>query len=536
MTVDNFDFGVQGSIKFKNGISIKLGQNTGKEKEEIMREQIRQTIRIHFAKKKKLEEQKIKVLSLFFIDKVDNYVKEDGIIRQIFIQEFETIKKEFGFDLSDVNKVHSGYFAKKNDEYLEREKSIAENQEAYELIMKDKERLLSFDEPTEFIFSHSALREGWDNPNVFNICTLNATTSITKKRQEIGRGMRICVNQDGERVFSKQVNLLSIIANENYVDYVSRLQGEFIEDGIYKAPPAPENAKKSYKVILKPNFDQDENFKNLWEKISKKTRYIVSVDTPKLIEECTKRIGKEINLQKPRIKTERVGLDIAKQGIETIIIGDDSREFTDSVRNFDIVEIIKNETKLTRGTVASIILGVSDLKSFFNNPEKFAFESIRIINDELNKNLIEQINYELLPEKYDLKYFVNEHGYKDSIQKVDHSIYDAIIFDSDIEKNFAINLDQDEKVKLFLKLPAWFKIPTPIGDYNPDWAIVTIKRDLEGKETEKLYFVIETKGNLNNMRPSEKMKIDSAKKHFDAISVNYKEISSYSQFLGLIQN
>jgi len=241
-------------------------------------------------------------------------------------------------------------------------------------------------------------------------------------------------------------------------------------------------------------------------------------------------------LQKPRIKTERVGLDIAKQGIETIIIGDDSREFTDSVRNFDIVEIIKNETKLTRGTVASIILGVSDLKSFFNNPEKFAFESIRIINDELNKNLIEQINYELLPEKYDLKYFVNEHGYKDSIQKVDHSIYDAIIFDSDIEKNFAINLDQDEKVKLFLKLPAWFKIPTPIGDYNPDWAIVTIKRDLEGKETEKLYFVIETKGNLNNMRPSEKMKIDSAKKHFDAISVNYKEISSYSQFLGLIQN
>lgn len=536
MSVDNPDFGAVGSISFKNGISIKLGENTGKEKEEIMREQIRQTIRIHFEKKKKLEPLQIKVLSLFFIDKVDNYVKEDGIIRQYFVEEFEKLKKEFGYDSLDVNQAHDGYFAKKNDEYLERERSIQDNEQAYELIMKAKERLLSFSEPTEFIFSHSALREGWDNPNVFNICTLNATSSTMKKRQEIGRGMRICVNQDGERVFSKQVNLLSVIANESYSDYVQTLQGEFVEDGIYKSAPAPENAKRKYTVKLKKDFEKDEDFKELWEKISKKTRYIVSVETDELIKKCIARIDKEINIQKPRLKIDRVGIDISEKEVTGQIIGDDSREFSENKRNFNIVEIIKNETELTRATVSSIILGLSSLKSFFNNPEKFTFEVIKIIKNELNTSYIEQISYEIIPENYDLKHFTNEQSYKDSIQPVNHSIYDSIIYDSDIEKKFAIDLDSDERMKLFIKLPNWFKVPTPIGDYNPDWAIVTTKKDLNGIEKEKLYFVIETKGNISNLRPTEKMKIDSAKKHFESISVNYKEISSYSQFVQAISN
>ena len=536
MTADNPDFGAIGSIKFKNGVSIKFGENTGKDKEEVMREQISQTIRIHFEKKKKLKEQNIKVLSLIFIDKVDNYIKEDGIIRQLFIEEFEKIKKDFEFDDLDVSKVHKGYFAKKNDEYLERERSIEENEQAYELIMKDKEKLLSFSEPTEFIFSHSALREGWDNPNVFNICTLNATTSSMKKRQEIGRGMRICVNQDGNRIFSKQVNLLSVIANESYTDYVQRLQSEFVEDGIYKSAPLPENAKKKQLVKLKTNFEKDENFKELWSKISRKTRFSVGVDTENLIKKCISRINKEINILKPRIKIERIGINITEKEVSGQIIGDDSKEFTENKRIFNIVEVIKNETKLTRGTISSIIMGLSNLKSFFNNPEKFTFEVIRIIKEELSVNYIDQISYEITSDKLDYKNFINEHSYRDSIQKVEHSIYDSIIFDSDIEKKFAIDLDSDERIKLFLKLPNWFKIPTPIGDYNPDWAIVTTKRDLDGKEKEKLYFVIETKGNINNLRPSEKMKIDSAKKHFEAISVNYKEISSYSQFVQAISN
>lgn len=536
MTVDNPDYNAVGSISFKNGVSIKLGENTGKEKEEVMREQIRQTIRIHFEKKKRLEPQKIKVLSLIFIDKVDNYVKEDGIIRQFFIEEFEKLKKEFGYDTLNVNDVHDGYFAKKNDEYLERERSIEENEQAYELIMKAKERLLSFDEPTEFIFSHSALREGWDNPNVFNICTLNATTSTMKKRQEIGRGMRICVNQDGERVFSKQVNLLSVIANESYTDYVQKLQGEFVEDGIYKAPPTPENAKKKYLVKLKKDFDKNTEFKELWEKISKKTRYVVAVNTEELVKKCIERINKEVSIQKPRIRTNRTVIDINQKEIGVQIIGDDSREFSENKRIFNIVEIIKNETKLTRATVSTIIEGLSSLKSFFNNPEKFTFEVIKIIKSELNQSYIEQISYEIIPDKYESAQFTNEMSYKDSIQPVNNSIYDSIIFDSEIEKKFALDLDNDERIKLFIKLPNWFKVPTPIGDYNPDWAIITVKKDLDGSEKEKLYFVIETKGDIDNLRPTEKMKIDSAKKHFDSINVNYREITSYTQFVEAISN
>jgi len=535
MTADNPEYvGAIGSIKFKNGISIKFGENTGKDKEEIIREQISQTIRIHFEKKKKLFELGIKVLSLIFIDKVDNYIKEDGIVRRIFEEEFEKQKQIFGYNDLDVSKVHNGYFAKKNDEYLERERSIEENEQAYELIMKDKEKLLSFSEPTEFIFSHSALREGWDNPNVFNICTLNATASSMKKRQEIGRGMRICVNQDGDRVFSKQVNLLSVIANESYSDYVQRLQSEFVEDGVYKVAPPPENAKQRLTVKLKEGYDNDQNFLDLWKKISNKTRFVVSVDTDNLVQSCIKRINQEVNIQKPRVKVERVGLDIAKTGIGHQFIGDDSKEFQESKRIFNIVEIVKNETKLTRATVASIVLGLISYKSFFNNPEKFAFEIIRIIKEELAVGYVNQISYEVIGDQYSHKNFTNEQSYQDSVTKVNNSIYDSIIHDSDLEKKFALDLDNNERIKLFIKLPNWFKVPTPVGDYNPDWAIVTNRRDLSGNEREKLYFVIETKGNINNLRPTEKMKIDSAKKHFEAISVNYKEVTSYTQFAQMI--
>ena len=197
------DFGAEGKVHFSNGFVLTKQNAVEQNKQDIMRRQIAQTIRLHFEKRKKHLEKQIKVLSLFFIDRVDNYVSEDGFIRTTFIEEFDRQKKEFGFDALDVARAHKGYFAKRGDEYLQREKAIEENDEAYELIMKDKERLLSFDEQTEFIFSHSALREGWDNPNIFNICTLNMTASTMKKRQEIGRGMRLCVNQEGTRVFDR---------------------------------------------------------------------------------------------------------------------------------------------------------------------------------------------------------------------------------------------------------------------------------------------------------------------------------------------
>ncbi len=530
LTVEAPDFGSAGMVRFRNTIEVKQGEDTGESKEDTFRQQIQETIKLHFEKRGRLKDKQIKVLSLFFIDKVDNYVKDDGIIRTLFEEEYNKLKKQYNLDV-ETDKVHKGYFALKNGEYLERDRSIEENKEAYDLIMKDKEKLLSFDEPTEFIFSHSALKEGWDNPNVFNICTLNSTTSTMKKRQEIGRGMRICVNQDGERVFEKSINLLSVIANESYSDYVSRLQSEFVADGIYKAPPTPGNAKRKVAVKLKKGFEKDDNFIGLWNNISKKTRFFVSVESDKLVSVCVDRV-KQLDIPKPAIRIERVGLDITKERVGQVVIGD-----TKVVRGardmyFDIVSRIKQESKITTQTAIKILEGASNTKSLFNNTDKFTYEVVKIIREELAKAFVEHIEYEVTGNTYSTELFENLQSYKDSIQPVDNSIYDAIVFDSDVEKNFALNLNSDERIKLFIKLPAWFKVNTPVGDYNPDWAIVTVKRDSSGTESdEKIYFVVETKGDVNNLRPSELAKIVSATKHFEVIGVKYHAVNTYQDFI-----
>ncbi|MEJ0053157.1 MAG: DEAD/DEAH box helicase family protein [bacterium] len=530
LDADAPDLGQIGRIRFRNNVEIRQGEGVANNNEQVMREQIEQTIRRHFEKRNQLRDMGIKVLSLFFIDKVDNYVQSDGFIRSAFIAEFNRLKKDYGADGMDVDTVHKGYFAKRGEEYLERESSIAENQEAYELIMKDKERLLSFDEPTEFIFSHSALKEGWDNPNIFNICTLRETVSVIRKRQEIGRGMRLCVNQDGERIFLRSVNLLSVIANESYTEYVSSLQGEYEEDGIYKSAPLPNNAKRKTTVKLKKDFDKDTDFAGIWERISKKTRYVVQVDSERVIEASAKQIAK-LHLAKPKMRVERAGVNIAAEGITANIVGTRAEDLSQTKRTIDPIELIKNETKLTRHTVAEILAKADNTDSFLKNPERFCFEATRIIKAELVKDYVSQIRYEVLPEQYDLKQFEDIPSYKDATHKVNNSIYDAIVYDSDVEKNFAVALDADERVKLFIKMPNWFKVNTPIGGYNPDWAIVTAKRDLQGnEEKERVYFVIETKGDISNLRESEGQKIASAKKHFEVIEVNYKEVENYGQF------
>ncbi len=531
LDADAPDFGAIGTVRFRNNVEVKKGEGIGGNREELMREQIEQTIRLHFEKRAKIREIGVKVLSLFFIDKVANYVEEEGFIRDAFVKSFDCIKAEFGMEELDTKAVHKGYFAKKGNEYLERESSIAENQEAYELIMQDKERLLSFDEPTEFIFSHSALKEGWDNPNIFNICTLRMTMTAVRKRQEIGRGMRLCVNQDGERIFLPHINLLSVVANESYSEYVSQLQSEFVEDGIYKASPIPSNAKRRVMVKLKKDFEKDENFSAIWERISKKTKYLVRVNTEQLIEKCAVGI-KGLSVAKPQIRIERVGVDVAKEGVSGRVIGNRADNLSQVKRSVDCVELIKNETKLTRQTVVSILEKAGNTVAFLNNPEKFCFEASQVIKGELAKNYVEQIQYELIPETYSVEQFENIPSHKESVHKVSNSIYDAIVYDSEVEKTFAIDLDSDERIKLFIKLPNWFKVDTPVGGYNPDWAIVTTKRDLQGNDSsEKVYFVIETKGDIANLRPLEQAKINSAKKHFEVIDVNYREVENYSQFV-----
>lgn len=534
LDADAPDLGQVGKIRFRNNVEILQGEGVDDNHEQLMREQIEQTIRRHFEKRAQLKEQNIKVLSLFFIDKVDNYVKSDGFIRSTFISEFNRLKKEYDTDELDVDTVHKGYFAKRGDEYLQQERAISQNDEAYELIMKDKERLLSFEEPTEFIFSHSALKEGWDNPNIFNICTLRQTKSLVRKRQEIGRGMRLCVNQDGERIFVPHINLLSVIANESYAEYVQQLQGEYEEDGIYKSAPTPHNAKRKTTVKLKKGFDKDTDFNGIWDKISKKTRYLVSVNTERLIENCAEKIAK-LSISKPQVRVNRAGVEMSKEGISARVVGARTTDLNQTKRAIDCVELIKNDTKLTRHTVTEILSKADNTKAFLNNPERFCFEASQIIKAELVKDYIEQIRYEVLPEQYELKQFENIPSYKDVTQSVKNSIYDAIVYDSEVEKSFAVDLDADERVKLFIKLPNWFKVETPVGGYNPDWAIVTTKRDLQGGEDkERVYFVIETKGDVSNLRPTEQAKIASAKKHFEVVEVKYKEVENYEQFAAQI--
>jgi type III restriction enzyme len=525
------EFGAEGKVYFTNGFTLSRGIAINQNKEDIWRRQISETIRLHVEKKQKHREFDIKVLSLFFIDKVANYTGVDGMIRKIFTEELKKVKEVFAFGQNTIDSLHTGYFAKRKDgSYVEQESAIEKNDEAYELIMKDKERLLSFSEPVEFIFSHSALREGWDNPNVFNICTLNETTSSMKKRQEIGRGMRLCVNQDGARIFDRRINLLSVVANISYADYVATLQAEFQEDGIYKTPQLPHNAKQPSKIVLKDGFQEDENFKELWERISKKTRYLVKVNTESLITNSAKAIS-EILLQKPHIRIDRAGINISAEGVTSLFLGDDLGEIgTTQNRTIDCIAEIKSHTRLTRPTIAEIVLRANNWKAFFNNPDRFVIEAVKIIKQELVKTYVEQVSYEIISDEYKAEEFKSLESYKDSTLKVTRSIYNAIVHDSAVEKNFALALEQDERIKLFIKMPNWYKIETPVGGYNPDWAIVTARRDLKGNESEKVYFVIETKGDVNNLRPTEKAKIESAKKHFEVIHVNYQEVNDFAQF------
>jgi type III restriction enzyme len=529
------EFGSEGKVYFINGYVLSRDTSINQNKEDIWRRQISETIRLHIEKKQKHRDSDIKVLSLFFIDKVANYASADGLIRKIFTEELSKVKDVFTLAQQSVDLLHTGYFAKRKDgSHVEQESAIEKNDEAYELIMKDKERLLSFSEPTEFIFSHSALREGWDNPNVFNICTLNETTSSMKKRQEIGRGMRLCVNQDGDRIFDRRINLLSVVANISYADYVASLQVEFQEDGIYKTPQLPHNAKQRSKIALKPGFQKDENFKELWNRISKKTRYVVKVDTGSLITNTSSAIS-AIRLQKPHIRIERAGINISAEGITSLVLGAETGDTgTRQVRTIDCISEIKAHTRLTRSTIAEIVLAADNWEAFSNNPDRFVVEASKIIKQELVKTYVEQVSYEVIADSYKTEDFNEIESYEDSTLPVTRSIYEAIVHDSDIEKNFALNLEQDERIKLFIKMPNWYKVETPVGSYNPDWAIVTVKRDLQGVESEKVYFVVETKGDVNNLRPTEKAKIESAKKHFEVIKVNYHEVDSYDKFVSLI--
>ncbi len=542
-------------VVFANGVEIAMGETRGADKLAIFKAQIYYTVEEHFRKQVKLQPYGIKVLSLFFIDRVDNYAAPGSIIRRLFAQAFNELKARYvdrypGWQDNGPEAVQAAYFAQrrtKNGEILLEDSKSGESdkdREAYDLIMKDKERLLSFDEPVSFIFSHSALREGWDNPNVFQICTLNQTASEVKKRQEVGRGVRLAVDQSGERTHDEKVNILTVVANESYESYVSRLQTEIEEEyGQEALPPKPANARERGVAKLRKEFTLRSEFKELWERIRTRTRYVVKIDTQKLINDVLQEI-EQLEVKAPQIMITKVLVDVGEEDIFTPMRMGSSKFDTEPRSPFlpNIVEIMSNLMEyttppvyLTRSTLLEIFRRMNNKQAAMENPQVFASEVVKIIKDKLVGQLVGGIHYEKINNWYEMTQLDEEiESWQEYLIPAAHSVYDQVIYDSEVEKAFVEGLEKRDDVKMYLKLPRWFTVPTPVGTYNPDWAIVMEERDAFGQPTDKplLYLVRETKGttHLDDLHPDEQRKILCGESHFkEALGVDYKVVTTSDQ-------
>jgi type III restriction enzyme len=541
-----------GCIYFSNGKEVKIGESLGADNEVIFEAQIKYAIEAHIRKQKALRCQGIKVLTLFFLDRVASYRNENGsfgIVRQMFDRLFNSLKSSYsGWESVNPEEVQAAYFAKKKQksgEFIFEDSTTGKSkkdEEAYNLIMKEKERLLSFDEPVSFIFSHSALREGWDNPNIFQICTLNRTVSEIKKRQEVGRGVRLAVNQTGNRISDAGLNILTVVANESYEKYVEQLQNEIEEaygkDGL---PPAPPRAG-SEKVRLRKEFTLSPEFKSLWEKISQKTRYSVKIDTEKLLKNVGETLAK-IEIKPPRVIISKALVEVGEE--DSLQIKQMSaRKTTSELNARNTPDLITNilylmeqsslPVSVSRKTIIEIIKN-SDKNKVMANPWEFASAAAKTIREKLADILIDGIKYEKLNDWYEMTQFEEEfEKWREYLIPASRSLYDYVVYDSQIEKEFVETLEKRDDVKMYVKLPGWFTVPTPVGYYNPDWAIIMEDRDVHGDSAGKelLYLVRETKSthNMDLLHPDEKRKIICGEKHFrEALEVDYKVVVSANE-------
>jgi type III restriction enzyme len=536
-------------VEFTNGVTLDEGDAQGTHKDDLMKAQVRETVKEHLEKELSLRRAKdqgalqnrLKVLSLFFIDRVANYATEDGKIRQWFVEAYE---EESGkpryksLNLPDVENAHGGYFATdQSGAAKDTRGNTKADDPAYELIMRDKERLLSPDEPLRFIFSHSALREGWDNPNVFQICTLNETRSEVKKRQEVGRGLRIPVDETGERVFDASYNRLTIVANESYVEFAKALQTEIRDETGVDFSGRTKNARDRRTASLKGGWELDADFRELWERIKYKTRYRVEYDTDKLIQKAAEMLRDSMApIEAPRIVIRKGALsfeEFEEKGVTTSMLSADEADgLGESVRIPDILGHIQRETELTRGTIARILMESGRLPDVTKNPQQFLDRATKEIRNALDDMMVDGIKYEhVAGQEYEMRLFEDKEitSYVEKMVATEKSIYDSFPLDSTPEQNFARDLNTREDIKFFLKLPNWFKVETPIGTYNPDWAVV--KQPTGGEE--KLYLVRETKSSLdpNDRRADENAKIKCGHAHFDSLptKVDFKVVTSAAE-------
>ena len=657
------------TITFLNGNVLELGNAVGDANEmDIRRIQIRETIKSHFEKEEELFNKGIKVLSLFFIDEVAKYRQYDedgnqvlGEYGKIFEEEYIKAYNEIGHILNtaydqylattinDISKVHTGYFSidKKGhaiDSKTSRGSDTSDDESAYDLILKDKERLLSFEERTRFIFSHSALREGWDNPNVFQICTLKYSSNDVQRRQEVGRGLRICVNQNGDRMDSQvpnidffDINKLTVIANESYESFVEGLQKD-IKENLYERPMkasieffankliqfegtdyriTPTQAKEIYKYLLKNDYIDDDDkptekykeavasktlelmkpelepmaeeihklvqsiydesvlnrmvsnghqavvqenglnkenfnkkeFQKLWKLINHKYSYFVDFDSEELIKKSVKAIDDNLFVTEVTytVTTGEQKDNIDATQVENINSFKNShtkslklKETAGSNIQYDLVGKIASETSLTRRTVATILKQISSLKfaMYKTSPEEFITKVSKMINDQKATLVIDHVIYNQIDGSFDSTIFTEsktseefKNAYKSLKCIKDYVFVDGINKNESIERKFAEALDQNDEVVVYAKMPRSFYIPTPVGNYSPDWAIA-----FKEGTVKHIYFLAETKGSLDSLqlRGVENVKIECAKKLFNKMStseVRYEQVSNYTELL-----
>jgi len=528
-----------GLVRFANDVTIRIGIAHGAAGEQVMRMQIEATVRRHFEKACKLEPLGIKVLSVFFIDRVSSYrvYHEDGSTTAgPFAEWFEEIyrryqqKPEFAgvCELAPAQ-VHNGYFARDKHavspwgEQDFRTKAGAEGG-AFELIMRDKERLLDLDEPLRFIFSHSALREGWDNPNVFQICTLAESRSDVKKRQEIGRGLRLCVNQQGARVMDRSINRLTVVANEAYEDFARELQSEMTADGVTFERRMVKNERDKVRVRLRKGYQADERFLALWERIRARTRYRVEFDTDELARRAVEAVRSKMEpIRRPGVVLTRSDLEISRTGIEGRVTGVRPDYIESAFQIPDLLAALEKRTGLARATVGRILLESGRLDDALNNPQVFIEQVAMLINSAMRELLVQGVTYFKDGDQvYEMRRFEDDDWMEvfaenvHPVERPDKTLFSHIVIDGDSgpERRFAEDCEASEDVLFYIKLPRWFVIETPVGQYNPDWALV-----FRGDKT--LYFVAETKSAGTGedpaselLRPIERMKFECGKRHF----------------------
>lgn len=647
------------TVSFTNGVEFQAGEATGDVNEAALRRiQIREAVKAHFEKEQTLFHQGIKVLSLFFIDEVAKYRRYDengenpGEYAQIFEEEYNQHLNEVQ-TLEDTpynrylkgiqtSRTHEGYFSidKKSKRLVNpttgARSTETDDVDAYDLILKNKERLLSLAEPVRFIFSHSALREGWDNPNVFVICTLKHSDNTISRRQEVGRGLRISVNQTGDRMDNPatvhQINVLTVVASESYKDFVTALQRdisdslsarpriadeEYFTGKVLKTPSGdvavtPQIAKQIYKYLLKNDYTDDSDkitqayhdakaegqlaelsaellpyteqvfqlidsvfsdaqmpdigddrkakpnplsanfekkeFQALWNRINRKAAYTVHFETPELIKKCVAALDKELKvspLQYTIVRGEQIGTatyDDVNQGASFEIretTTDSHKNSIHSAVKYDLIGKLAEESQLTRSTIASILQGINAVvfSQYKTNPEDFITKAAWLINEQKATVIIEKLSYDSVGETYGIDIFTQEKPKEDFSKavKVDHHIYDYVFTDSKNERTFVSELDTSAEVVVYAKLPKGFFIPTPVGNYNPDWAIA-----FHEGAVKHIYFIAETKGSMSSMelRKIEECKIECARKFFTKITsdqVKYDVVDNYGKLMELVK-